>query len=68
MVQCIKQDCKYYFSSDIFSICNLSNRPILYDCVGLDEITPKKEEVLCEIGKLLKEYDKLAELENKIIK
>lgn len=68
MVRCIKQSCKYYFESDIFSICNLSNRPILYDCVGLDEITPKKEELLCKIGKLLKEYEELTETENNIIK
>lgn len=68
MTKCIRQGCKYYFESDIFSICNLSNRPILYECVGLDEITPKKEELLCEIGKLLKEYDNLTELENSIIK
>ncbi len=67
MKRCVKNHCKFYFDSDIYSICNLSNRPILYECVGWNEITPKKEELLCKIGKLLEEYDKLVELENKII-
>lgn len=66
-MRCLKSHCKYYFDSDIYSICNLSNKPIIYDCVGLEEIIPQKEELLCEIGKLLKEYDKLIELENKIM-
>jgi hypothetical protein len=62
-----KKDCLAYFESDGFEICNLADKPITYECVGWNEIVPKKEDLICKIGKLLKEYDELIEIENKMI-
>lgn len=67
-MKCIKEQCKYYLESDIFETCSLVGMPITDKCVGRDEITQRKEDLLCKIGKLLADYEDLCNLESKLIK
>lgn len=67
-MRCLKEQCKYYFLSDIFETCNLADEPVREECIGFKEIIPKKEKIMCKIGELLKEYDELCDLETKLIK
>ena len=67
-LKCIKWNCKFYHESDnYFETCQLISKYVLLNnCYGLSEIPNKKEELICKIAKLVKEYDYLSELEELI--
>ncbi len=65
-LKCLKDKCKFYFESDkYFEVCQLvSKYCIAGDCIGINEIKSKMEEIACEISKLTTEYNTLACLED----
>lgn len=65
-VKCIRELCKYYFESDkYFEVCQLVSKYCIADkCIGLEAIKPKMKEIICEVSKLMEEYNELAKLEN----
>jgi len=67
-LKCIKWNCKFYHESDnYFETCQLISKYVLLNnCYGLSEIPNKKEELICKIADLVKEYDYLSELESLI--
>ena len=68
-IKCIKELCKFYYDSDdnYFETCQLISKYVLLNnCYGLSEIPNKKEELICKIADLVKEYDYLSELESLI--
>jgi len=68
-LKCIKEKCFLYFESDnkYFETCQLVSKYILLDkCYGITAIPNKKEEVICKIADLIKEFDCLNELEELI--
>jgi len=67
-LKCIKEKCKFYFNSDNYmETCYLISKYMLLDkCFGLMEIPAKKEELICQIAKLVEELNELEGLENLI--
>ncbi len=65
-LKCIKELCKCYFESDkYFEVCQLVSKYCIADkCIGLNAIKPKMEEIICQVSKLLGEYNELAQLES----
>ena len=65
-MKCIKHKCPYYFESDnYFEVCQLvSKYCIVGNCIGVNAIKPKMEELACKISKLTTEYSTLSYLED----
>lgn len=65
-LKCIKEKCSCYWESDsYYETCKLVSRYLLLDkCYGLSEVQNKKEEITCQIAKLVSELEYLNGLEN----
>ena len=66
--KCIKDKCKYYFTSDnYFETCQLISKNVLLDnCYGLSGVKNRKEKITCKIAKLVSELEYLEGLEDLI--
>jgi hypothetical protein len=64
--KCIKYDCHFFFSTDEFAKCQITQKYINDNsyCDGIEEAKNKAEEYAGKISKLLNEYNKLIELES----
>ena len=68
MIKCIKKECPKHFETDNnYKSCQLASKDLLNDeCIGIEMMEAKREEIVCKISKLMNEYCELAELEKYI--
>ena len=65
-LKCIKNECNYYFESDVYTQCIITGQYITKNSICKGIIPAKKlaEEKTCEVSKIINEITKLKELEN----
>lgn len=66
--KCIKNQCRYYFASDIYEGCSITDkyRYVLNNYCDLTNIATREEEIACKIARLTNELEYLNKLKKAI--